>query len=265
MKWLEDASRMANQMAMDTCRAGEMIAGGVFGLGGAIRTGQWGRCAGIGNATGSFSDFIEAWRGCAEDLTSGATAATGDDRERATPQGNLVWRGLNKLNLPDDMKELIMSTMGTIITGTENNINKVVYKAPLLTPQELVNGVQVNVVSSYPALLGRSYIEQQSESLAILSASYWFDMRLRYTLQAIYQVALEGKESYDIVDRFLEDSKKFYDVIYRELDNAGTKLKNFDTVLQTLDFLEKRTTEGLESKGILAQYNFAKDVRVETR
>ena len=331
MKWLEDASRMANQMAMDTCRAGEMIAGGVFGLGGAIKTGQWGRCAGIGSATGSFSDFIEAWRGCAEDLTSGATAATGDDRERATPQGNLVWKGLNKLNLPDDMKELIMSTMGTIITGTENNINKVVYKAPLLTPQELVNGGQVkvyrcdgdpqkrclnpvevttnltglkdhikeklneafnailsrttpsdttkqlieampapvwkflNVASSYPAPLGRSYIEQQSESLAILSASYWFDMGLRYTLQAIYQVALEGKESYDVVDRFLEDSKKFYDVIYRELDKAGAKLKNFDTVLQTLDFLEKRTTEGLESKGILAQYNFAKDVRVETK
>ena len=329
MKWLEDASRMANQMAMDTCRAGEMIAGGVFGLGGAIRTGQWGRCAGIGSATGSFSDFIEAWRGCAEDLTSGATAATGDDKERATPQGNLVWKGLKKLNLPDEVKEQVMSTLGTIIVGTQNDINKVVYKQPILTAAELVNGGQVkvyrcdnlqnclnpaevttnltglkdqvkqrlneafnnilsrtipssqtqqfieampapvwkflNVASSYPAPLGRSYIEQQSEALAVLAASYWFDMGLRYTLQALYQVELEGKESQEVTNTFYNRTQSFYNQIYQELEKASAKLKNFDTVLQTLDFLEKRTTEGLESKGILAQYNFAKDVRVETK
>jgi len=329
MKWLEDVSRMANSMAMDTCRAGEMIARGVFGLGGAIKTGQWGRCAGIGNATGGFSDFLEAWRGCAEDLTSGATAATGEDKERALPQGNLVWKGLKKLNLPDEVREQVMSTLGTIIVGTQNDINKVAYKAPILMASDLVNGGQVkvyrcdnlqdclnpaevttnltglkdqvkqklnqafdnilskttpststqqfieampapvwkflNVASSYPAPLGRSYIEQQSEALAVLAASYWFDMGLRYTLQSLYQVGLEGKESQELINTFYNGTQEFYKQVYQELEKASAKLKNFDSVLATLDFLEKRTTEGLESKGILAQYNFAKDVRVETK
>ncbi len=102
------------------------------------------RCKQDGKPDGN--GYMQGRRGgCAEDLTSGATAATGDDLECAVPQGNLVWKGLKKLNLPDEVREQVMSTLGTIIVETENNINKVVYKAPILTPSDLVNGGQVKV------------------------------------------------------------------------------------------------------------------------
>jgi conjugative transfer pilus assembly protein TraH len=320
MQWLEDVSRSANSLAMNTCRAGESVARGVFGLASAVRSGQWGRCAQIGNSTGGFSDFIQAWRGCADDLTSGMASATGDDIERANPQGNLVWKGLKQLNIPEDLAQYIMSTMGTVIVTNDSAMSK----SPLLTVAEFVNGGTVmryqcddtdqclnptqvsetidgfkqmvkskldeafmdiitktepsddikqfinalpspiwkflNVVSGYPVPAGESYIEQYSDSIAVLAATYWFDMAFRHTIQGLHMAGLKGVAgSKEALDAFYRDAEQVYKIAYEELNKTEVKLKSFDSLLTTLDFLEKRLTQNLESSGVLAQYNFGKD------
>lgn len=319
LQWLEDVSRSANQLAINTCQAGETVAKGVFGLASAIRSGQWGRCAQIGNASGGFEDFITAWRACADDLTSAQASASGDDAVRANPEGNLVWRALQQLDVPDDLRQYIMSTTGTVIVTNDSATSK----APLLTVSDLVNGGPVmryqcdtqeclnptevsetidgfkqmvkskleeafmaiitrsepsddikqfiealpspvwkflNVTSGYPVPAGQSFIDQYSDSIAILAATYWFDMAFRHTTQGLQSAGLNGVAgSKEALDSFFRDSKQVYDMAYNELNKSETKLQNFDSLLKTLDFLEKRLTQNLESSGILAQYNFGKD------
>ena len=323
MEFLESASRAANSMAMDTCRAGETIAKGVFGEGSIIRAGQFGRCALVGSASGGFKDFIEAWTDCANDVSSAMSSVTGEEAQRANPEGNLVWNGLRELPLSDEMREYIMSTMGTVIILKD----QAEHKAPVLNASDLLNGgtVQVyrcadaehenctqieveevsitgfksrvkeqmeqafqhiitrtepdeatkkfieslpapawkflNVVSGYTAPVGYSYIEQYSDSIAVIAMSFWFDMALRYTIQAISLASYKGAgNTLEATDSFYEKAKDFYDMVYKEMDKAEKELNNFDSMLQTLEFLEKKTTELLEAQGIISQYRFGKEV-----
>jgi hypothetical protein len=118
----------------------------------------------------------------------------------------------------------------------------------------------LNVTSGYPVPAGQSFIEQYSDSIAILAATYWFDMAFRHTTQGLQSAGLNGVAgSKEALDSFYRDSKQVYDMAYNELNKSETKLQNFDSLLKTLDFLEKRLTQNLESSGILAQYNFGKN------
>jgi hypothetical protein len=107
---------------------------------------------------------------------------------------------------------------------------------------------------------GESYIEQYSDSIAVLATTYWFDMAFRHTIQGLHTAGLKGVAgSKEAVDAFYRDAEQVYKIAYEELNKTEVKLKSFDSLITTLDFLEKRLTQNLESSGVLAQYNFGKD------
>ena len=76
MEKLEAASRAANSLSVNTCRAGESLAEGIFGEGGIIRGEQAGRCAFVGVKQSLFTDPAEGLSECR--TQSGITSTVAD-------------------------------------------------------------------------------------------------------------------------------------------------------------------------------------------
>ena len=145
MEKLEAASRAANSLSVETCRAGESLAEGIFGEGGVIRGEQAGRCAFVGVKQSLFSDPAEGLSECrtqsgmtstVADINAGTVAA---DKQLVKTAKNSVWEALRTVpstTLSKEQKEQIMSVTGTFITtqtGSE-------YKPPTITLEYLAAG-----------------------------------------------------------------------------------------------------------------------------
>ena len=145
MEKLEAASRAANSLSVDTCRAGESLAEGIFGQGGIIRGEQAGRCAFVGVKQSLFTDPAEGLSECR--TQSGITSTVADinagtvaqDKELVKPTRNTVWEALRTIppgTLSKEQKEQVMSVTGTFIitqTGSE-------YKPPTISLEYLAAG-----------------------------------------------------------------------------------------------------------------------------
>ncbi len=145
MEKLEAASRAANSLSVDTCRAGESLAEGIFGEGGVIRGEQAGRCAFVGVKQSLFTDPAEGLSECR--TQSGMTSTVADinagtvtqDKELVRPTRNTVWEALRTIpaaTLSKEQKEQVMSVTGTFIitqTGSE-------YKPPTISLEYLAGG-----------------------------------------------------------------------------------------------------------------------------
>ena len=145
MEKLEAASRAANSLSVDTCRAGESLAEGIFGQGGIIRGEQAGRCAFVGVKQSLFTDPAEGLSECR--TQSGMASAVADinagtvaqDKELVKPTRNTVWEALRTVpsgTLSKEQKEQIMSVTGTfIITQTASE-----YMPPTISLEYLAGG-----------------------------------------------------------------------------------------------------------------------------
>ena len=145
MEKLEAASRAANSLSVDTCRAGESLAEGIFGEGGIIRGEQAGRCAFVGVKQSLFTDPAEGLSECR--TQSGMASALADinagtvaqDKELVKPVRNTVWEALRTIppgTLSREQKEQIMSVTGTfIITLTGSR-----YMPPTISLEYLAGG-----------------------------------------------------------------------------------------------------------------------------
>ena len=110
MEKLEAASRAANSLSVNTCRAGESLAEGIFGEGGIIRGEQAGRCAFVGVKQSLFTDPAEGLSECR--TQSGITSAVADinagsvtqDKELVKPVRNTVWEALRTIPLSKPLK-----------------------------------------------------------------------------------------------------------------------------------------------------------------
>ncbi len=145
MEKLEAASRAANSLSVDTCRAGESLAEGIFGQGGIIRGEQAGRCAFVGVKQSLFTDPAEGLSECR--TQSGITRTVADinagtvaqDKELVKLTRNTVWEAFRTIpssTLSKEQKEQIMSVTGTFIitqTGSE-------YKPPTISLEYLAGG-----------------------------------------------------------------------------------------------------------------------------
>ena len=145
MEKLEAASRAANSLSVDTCRAGESLAEGIFGEGGVIRGEQAGRCAFVGVRQSLFTDPAEGLSECR--TQSGMTSTVADinagtvaqDKELVRPARNTVWEALRTIpaaTLSREQKEQVMSVTGTFIitqTGSE-------YRPPTISLEYLAGG-----------------------------------------------------------------------------------------------------------------------------
>ena len=145
MEKLEAASRAANSLSVDTCRAGESLAEGIFGQGGIIRGEQAGRCAFVGVKQSLFTDPAEGLSECR--TQSGITSTVADinagtvaqDKELVKPTRNTVWEALRTIppgTLSKEQKEQVMSVTGTFIitqAGSE-------YKPPTISLEYLAAG-----------------------------------------------------------------------------------------------------------------------------
>lgn len=145
MEKLEAASRAANSLSVDTCRAGESLAEGIFGQGGIIRGEQAGRCAFVGVRQSLFTDPAEGLSECrtqsgitntVADINAGTVA---QDKELVKPVRNTVWEALRTIppgTLSKEQKEQVMSVTGTfIITQTHSE-----YKPPTISLEYLAGG-----------------------------------------------------------------------------------------------------------------------------
>ncbi len=145
MEKLEAASRAANSLSVDTCRAGESLAEGIFGEGGIIRGEQAGRCAFVGVERSVFTDPAEGLSECR--TQSGINRATADikaggserDKELVKPARNTVWEALREIpsaTLSKERKEQIMSVTGTFIITQDSSE----YRPPTITLEYLAGG-----------------------------------------------------------------------------------------------------------------------------
>ncbi len=145
MEKLEAASRAANSLSVNTCRAGESLAEGIFGEGGVIRDEQAGRCAFVGVKQSLFTDPAEGLSECR--TQSGITSTVADinagsvaqDKELVKPMRNTVWEALRAIpseTLSKEQKEQIMSVTGTFVT-TQTAAE---YKPPTISLEYLAGG-----------------------------------------------------------------------------------------------------------------------------
>lgn len=150
MEKLEAASRAANSLSVDTCRAGESLAEeslaeGIFGEGGIIRSEQAGRCAFVGVKQSLFTDPAEGLSECR--TQSGITSTVSDinagsvaqDKELVKPVRNTVWEALRTIppgTLSKEQKEQIMSVTGTFVTTQTHSE----YKPPTISLEYLTGG-----------------------------------------------------------------------------------------------------------------------------
>jgi len=145
MEKLESASRAANSLSIDTCRAGESLSEGIFGEGGIIRGEQAGRCAFVGVKQSLFADPAEGLSECR--TQSGITDAVADinagsverDKELVKPSRNTVWEALGAIpetGLSKERKEQIMSVTGTFVTTQTASE----YKPPTISLEYLASG-----------------------------------------------------------------------------------------------------------------------------
>ena len=145
MEKLEAASRAANSLSVNTCRAGESLAEGIFGEGGIIRGEQAGRCAFVGVKQSLFTDPAEGLSECR--TQSGITSAVADinagsvaqDKELVKPVRNTVWEALRTIpstSLSKEQKEQIMSVTGTFVTTQTTSE----YKPPTISLDYLAGG-----------------------------------------------------------------------------------------------------------------------------
>ena len=145
MEKLEAASRAANSLSVETCRAGESLAEGIFGEGGIIRSEQAGRCAFVGVKQSLFTDPAEGLSECR--TQSGITGTVSDinassaaqDKELVKPVRNTVWEALRTIppaTLSKEQKEQIMSVTGTFVTTQTRSE----YKPPTISLEYLAEG-----------------------------------------------------------------------------------------------------------------------------
>lgn len=145
MEKLEAASRAANSLSVNTCRAGESLAEGIFGEGGVIRDEQAGRCAFVGVKQSLFTDPAEGLSECR--TQSGITSTVADinassvaqDKELVKPVRNTVWEALRTIpsaTLSKEQKEQIMSVTGTFVTTQTASE----YKPPTISLEYLAGG-----------------------------------------------------------------------------------------------------------------------------
>lgn len=145
MEKLEAASRAANSLSVDTCRAGESLAEGIFGEGGIIRGEQAGRCAFVGVKQSLFTDPAEGLSECR--TQSGITSTVSDinagsvaqDKELVKQVRNTVWEALRDIpasTLSKEQKEQIMSVTGTFVTTRTRSE----YKPPTISLEYLTGG-----------------------------------------------------------------------------------------------------------------------------
>ncbi len=145
MEKLEAASRVANSLNIDTCRAGETLARGIFGEGGIIRDEQAGRCAFVGVKRSLFTDPAEGFaqcrtqRGLTDTVTAVNAGADPEDKRLVSPRRNTVWEALAPVpavTLSKEQKEQIMSVTGTFVI-TQAGFR---YLPPLISLEYLTGG-----------------------------------------------------------------------------------------------------------------------------
>ena len=145
MEKLEAASRSANSLSVETCKAGEALAEGIFGQGGIIRGEQSARCAFVGVRRSIFTDPAEGLSECATQAGLSRTVADINagsvqrDKDLVKPVRNAVWEALRDIpagSLTDEQKEQIMSVTGTFVV-TRNGSS---YLPPLIGLEYLTSG-----------------------------------------------------------------------------------------------------------------------------
>lgn len=145
MEKLEAASRSANSLNVETCKAGEALAEGIFGEGGIIRGEQSARCAFVGVKRSIFTDHAEGLSECG--TQAGLTRTVADvnagsvqrDKDLVKPARNAVWEALRDVpagSLTDEQKEQIMSVTGTFVITRNGSV----YMPPLISLEYLTAG-----------------------------------------------------------------------------------------------------------------------------
>ena len=145
MEKLEAASRSANSLNIETCKAGEALAEGIFGEGGIIRGEQSARCAFVGVKRSIFTDHAEGLSECG--TQTGLTRTVADvnagsvqrDKDLVKPTRNTVWEALRDVpaaSLSDEQKEQIMSVTGTFVVTRNGSV----YRPPLISLEYLTEG-----------------------------------------------------------------------------------------------------------------------------
>ncbi len=145
MEKLEAASRAANALSIDTCKAGENLAEGIFGEGGIIRDEQAGRCAFVGVKRSLFSDPAEGFAQCrtqqglSDTVANVNAGADAEDKRLIRPERNTVWQALTPISnatLSKEQKEQIMSVVGTFVITQRGSH----YLPPLISLEYLTGG-----------------------------------------------------------------------------------------------------------------------------
>lgn len=145
MEKLEAASRSANALNVNTCKAGENLAKGIFGEGGIIRGEQTGRCALVGTQNSVFTDPAEGFSECSTqtglDRTVADVNSGADQRAKylVRPARNAVWEALREIPaavLSKERKEQIMSVTGTFVVTSSGSE----YKPPTIGLEYLTDG-----------------------------------------------------------------------------------------------------------------------------
>jgi conjugative transfer pilus assembly protein TraH len=135
--WESELNKVLNSN-LSACQAARALVDAT-GLPEKIRASQIGRCAGARTASGSSVDYNAARQECAADPASGAV---GDSEDQAVgrPDRNYLWEALNGLTGLDEIsKELILSTIGTIVSAN----NRIDTWGGLIEPEMLLDGGEV--------------------------------------------------------------------------------------------------------------------------
>lgn len=152
LKYLQDQASKINNLTVNSCAAAENL----------VKMAPWpeqkvkaGESAFAKSEAASWLnrqvDSLAAWGSTKNDPT--ATKQLTDQAAAADPllkkylkPGNVIWEAMAKTNAPDDMKEIMMSLVGTVIitsTGEKGNSEPTTtYRGPLLTFKQLIGTPQ---------------------------------------------------------------------------------------------------------------------------
>lgn len=135
--WESELNKVLNSN-LSACQAARALVDAT-GLPEKIRASQIGRCAGARTASGSSVDYNAARQECAADPASGAVGDS-EDQAMGRPDRNYLWEALNGLTGLDEIsKELILSTIGTIVSAN----NRIDTWGGLIEPEMLLDGGEV--------------------------------------------------------------------------------------------------------------------------
>ncbi|MDP1573091.1 MAG: conjugal transfer protein TraH [Pseudomonadota bacterium] len=150
LKYLQDQASKINNLTVNSCAAAENLVN-MTGLAGQAKAQQAMTAMSSASWLNNFPDSYDTWKNTKNDpaatkqLTNQAVAADPTLKKYLKP-GNVIWEAMVKTNAPDDMKEIMMSLVGTVIitsTGEKGNSEPTTtYRGPLLTFKQLIGTPQ---------------------------------------------------------------------------------------------------------------------------